>query len=431
MSARPKISSSILILLFCFTSARAQEFLDKIVAVINDKIILLSEVNQYTYQVAIQMGIDPRRDKEKFEQLRDNALQSLIDQKVLLTQAQLDSITVEDSQVDQVLEDRLKNMTQQLGSEEKVEAYFGQPLRKVRRMLRTEIADGLMIRNLQQKKFRQVTVSRREVVQFYEALKDSMPAIKATVKLSHILFNAQPGEEAVASARARIDSLLKRVRAGEDFAQVASQYSEDPGSSKRSGELGFIQRGDFVREFEEAAFALEPGEISGVVQSQFGFHIIQLIDRRGEKINVRHVLVRVPTTSEDKRRTREKLNELREQIVSGEITFEDAARTHSNDLATNEKGGDLDWFEVQDLQVPAFKEFSQTHQVGDISEPIEFQSGFHLVRLDNRRDSRQLDLTQDWKQIEEMALNQKSEREFRAWVDQLKKDMYIRVSDES
>ncbi len=421
----------VLALLLFVEKAQAQEVLDRIVATVDDKIILQSELSQYAYQLAIQMGIDPRRDAAKFEALRANALESLVDQKAMLVKAAEDSIVVDERQVDQVLDDRIKAMTQQLGSEEKVEEYFGQPMRKIRRTLRRDISEGMLVRTLQQKKFREVKISRREVEQFYHAMKDSLPGIKESVRLSHILLNIQAGDEATKAARAKAEELLTRIRAGENFAELAGKYSEDPGSQKRGGELGFIQRGDFVREFEEAAFALQPGEISGLVQSQFGIHIIQMIDRRGEKINVRHILIRVAMSAGDENRTAERLKNLREEIVSGKIKFEDAAKQHSNDLTTNEKGGDLGWFEIDQLQVPEFVGVAKSLKPGEISQPIKTQFGYHIVRLDERREPRDFNLKEDWDQIEDMALNFKAEQEFRKWVDALKKDLYIKIADQS
>jgi peptidyl-prolyl cis-trans isomerase SurA len=417
-------------LLICHHAA-AQEILDRIVAVVDDKIILQSELVQFTTQTAFQLGINPQRDTDKFNELRAQALQNLITQKVLLTKAQEDSVTVDERQIDQVLEDRLKTIEQQLGSEQKVEEYFGQPMRKIRRTFRTDIEEQLLVRNLQQQKMRDLKVSRREVEQFYHTYEDSLPMVTASVRLSHVLLNIQAGEEAVQAAREKIESIQQRIRAGEDFATLAGEFSEDPGSSKRGGELGLIQRGDFVREFEEAAFALEPDQVSDIVRTQFGFHIIKLIERRGEKINVRHVLIRVPTVAADEERTRVNAEQIRSDIVAGKITFADAAKKYSNDKTTNEKGGDLGWFESDQLQVDAFREAARTLAPGEVSEPLKTEFGYHIVRLDEKREARKLSLTEDWDRLQELALNYKAEAEFRRWVESLKQQMYVRVVEGS
>jgi peptidyl-prolyl cis-trans isomerase SurA len=408
--------------------AHAQEVLDRIVAVVDDQIILQSELLQYTYSVAMQFGIDPRKQPDKFRELQSGALESLIAQKVLLIKAKEDSVTVEARQVDQVLDERLKAMTEQLGSEQKLEEYFGQPLRKVRRTLRENIEEGLLVQKLQRTKFGEMKMSRREVEEFYQAMKDSLPGVKAAAHLRHILLSITAGEAAVTAARTKIDTLLKRVRSGEDFATLARMYSEDPGSAAKGGELGFIQRGDFVREFEETAFALQPDEISNVVRSQFGFHVIQLIERRGEKINARHILIRLATSANDEKETAAFAGRLREDILSGAISFDDAAKKYSADQTTNDKGGDLGWFEAEQLQVPAFREAARTLQPGEISTPLKTQYGFHLVRLEERRDPRHFTLDQDWQQIHELAMNAKGEKIFQNWVNALKKQMYIRVA---
>lgn len=427
-STVPKI---VLICLFIFCRAQAQEILDRIVAVVDDKIILQSELLQFTTQTAFQLGLNPQRDREKFEHLRTQALENLINQKVLLTKAQEDSITVDERQIDQVLDERMKAIVQQLGSEQKAEEYFGQPLRKIRRTFRTDIEEQLMVRNLQQKKMRDLKVSRREVEQFYQTYKDSLPMVAASVKLSHVLFSIQAGEEAVQAAREKIESLQKRILAGEDFATLAGEFSEDPGSSKRGGELGLIQRGDFVREFEEAAFALEPDQVSDIVRSQFGFHIIKMIERRGEKINVRHILIRVPTVAGDEQRTKEKAAQVRADILAGKITFAEAAKKFSSDQTSNEKGGDLGWFETDQLQVAAFREAARTLEPGGLSEPLKTEFGFHLVRLDEKREARRFTLAEDYDRLEEMALNHKADMEFRRWVESLKQQMYVRVVEGS
>jgi len=411
--------------------ARSQQMLDQIVAVVDNNIILSSELLQYTRQLAVQLGINPAKEPAKFEELRQNTLDNLVIQKVLLTKAKEDSIAVDDRQVDQTLDEQINRMVQQLGSEEKLEEYFGQPLRKIRRTLRQEIADRMLVETLQGKRVREIRISRREVEDFYHARKDSLPTLKASVKLSHILFTVEAGEVAQTKARTLIDSLLALVRAGEDFATLAKKYSEDPGSADRGGELGFIQRGDFVREFEEVAFALKPGEISDVVKTQFGFHIIQLIDRRGEKINARHILVRLTTTADDEAALVQKAKNIREEILAGKMTFAEAAQTYSQDKTSAPQGGDLGWFEVDQLQLPAFRQAVEALQVNDISEPVKTQFGYHILRLDGKREPRALSLAEDYDRIHEMALIQKREREFSKWVDSLKKQLYVRIYDES
>jgi peptidyl-prolyl cis-trans isomerase SurA len=411
--------------------AQSGTVLDRIVAIVDDQIILQSELLNFAYTFAFQLNIDPRKDPDKFEEVRRTTLQNLITQKVLYTKALLDSVVVDDRQVDSVLEEQLRRLVDQLGSEEKVEEFYGMSLRQIRRDFRDEVRERLLVEALQAQRMRQVSVSRREVEEFYSTMKDSLPKLPEQVKLRHILLQPKPSEEAEQKARARIDTILARLRSGADFAELARLYSEDPGSAKRGGEIGFAKRGDFVPEFEEAAFALKPGEISDVVRTQFGFHVIQVLERRGEKIRLRQILIRLQTSPEDEKKTAERLLDIRRRIQKGEWTFAEAAKKFSEDPNSADKGGDLGWFKVDEFQLEAFKKAVEKLQVGEISDPVKTQFGLHLILLEDRRPARELSLQEDWEQIEQWALNIKRRKEFEAWVEKIKKDVYIEIKEES
>lgn len=415
------------VLLILTKSAAAQEVLDRVVAIIDDKIILQSELFQYSYSLALQMGIDPQKEPQKLDKLRQETLKNLINQKVLLVKAKEDSVEVTDKQVDAVLEEQIQQMEQQLGSQEKVEDYFGMSIRQIKKDFRDEVQERLLVENLQNQKAREVQITRREVEDFYKAYKDSLPQVKESVKISHILVKVEPAEAEVERARAKAEELRKRVMNGEDFAALAKEYSDDPGSASRGGETGFIERGDFVREYEEVAFLLQPGETSRIVRTQYGFHIIQLIEKRGEKINTRHILIRVESSPADEKATVDRLLQLRKQIENGDITFADAAKKYSKDETTASNGGELGWFEVDQFQLESFKKAVAGLKEGEISQPVKTQFGYHLVKLEERKKARTLDISKDWEQIESWALNIKRQKVFQEWVDQVKKDVYIEV----
>lgn len=427
---RSKMYLALWFSLFVFSRGLwAQEVLDKIVAVVGDNIILLSELSQYTYSLAIQLGIDPQTEPDKVEKLKQETLKNLISQKVLLVKAKEDSVTVNEKQVDSVLEQQIRQMVDQLGSEKKVEEYFGLTLRQIRREFRDEVRERLLVESLQNMKFREIQIARREVEEFYKAYRDSLPELKESVKISHILFEIESNEASVAAARKKAEELLRRARKGEDFAQLAREYSEDPGSARKGGSLGPMERGDLVKEFEEVAFLLEPGEISDIVRTRFGFHIIQLEDRRGEKIYPRHILVKLETSPEDEKATVEKIKRLKQRILKGEITFEEAAKKYSKDETSNFKGGDLGWFQVDQFQIEAFKRAIMGLKEGEISEPVKTKFGYHIIRVDKRRPGRKLDIKKDWEQIELWALNLKRQKEFEKWVAEITKDVYIEVKN--
>ncbi|MFQ5753605.1 MAG: peptidylprolyl isomerase, partial [bacterium] len=273
----------ILLIFIPCQSVRAQEVLDKLIAIVGDNIILQSELYQYSYSLAMQLGIDPQKEPEKVEQLRQETLQNLIVQKVLLVKAKEDSVVVSEKQVDSVLEDQIKQMIKQAGSQEKVEKYFGMSVRQIKREFRKDVEERLLVDAIKNKKFQETQISRREVEDFYKVNRDSLPELKESVNISHILLPVEPSESAVKEARQKAEEILNRLKKGEDFEELARQYSEDPGSASKGGDLGMMERGDLVKEFEEVAFQLNPGQISDIVRTKFGFHIIKLIKRAGEK----------------------------------------------------------------------------------------------------------------------------------------------------
>jgi len=405
---------------------QAQQLVDGIAAIVGDEIILHSEVNQYAISLALQMGVDIQKESDKFDELRRRTLKNLIAQKILLAKAREDSIEVEDKQVDQVLDSQIQNMIDQLGSESRVEEYFGMPIKRLKRQLRDEVKNQLLVEKLQQQKFSKLTVTRREVEEFFRTYRDSLPEVKEAVEIRHILLKITPSEEAKRKARERLADILKRIREGADFAEMARMYSEDPGSAPKGGDLGMIQRGDFIQEFEEVAFSLKPGEISNIVETQLGYHLIQLVERRGEKIRVRHILIRVEPTEEDENRTRERMEKIRERALKGK-DFGELAKKYSDDETTADKGGYLGWFEIDEMQIPEFRRALLGVKPGEITQPFKTRYGYHIVKVENRRERHRLSLEEDWEQIEQMALADKRQREFEKWVEKLKANVHIEI----
>ena len=414
------------VFLILTTRLFAQEVLDKTVAIVDDNIILKSELYQFSYSMALQLEIDPEKDKVKFDKLVRETLENLIVEKVLLVKAKEDSIVVTDRQIDGTLDEQVNRMIQQLGSQQKLEEYFGGiSLRQIRRDFRDEIEERLLVDNLKQQKDFEVRISRREIEEFHRAFKDSLPELNESVKISHILVQIESSPAAVKAAEEKTEGILQRLKKGEAFAKLAQEFSEDPGSATRGGDLGMMKRGDLVPEFEEVAFGLEPGEISEIVRSRFGLHIIQLITKGGEKINPRHILIRLDTSAEDEKRTVENIEDLRAKILTGELTFADAAKEYSKDETTASKGGDLGWFDVDQFQVPAFKDAILGLKPGDLSQPKKTQFGYHLIKLEDRKPTRKLNISEDWEQLELWALNLKRKKEFEKFVEEYKKDVYI------
>jgi peptidyl-prolyl cis-trans isomerase SurA len=390
---------------------------------------LRSELTQYALNIAFQYRIDPRREPEKFQQLQNETLQNLINQKILLAKAEEDSIEVEERQVDSVLEEQINRMIEQVGSAQKLEEQMGMSINKLKRNFRDDVRKNLRVEKLQQTKFNLIKITRREVEEFYNSAKDSLPELKETVDISHILINVEAGQASEQEAREKIAGYLQQVKSGADFAELCRKYSEDPGSAARGGEIGFMERGDFVPEFEEVAFLLEPGQISDIVKTRFGFHIIQCIERKGDKINVRHLLIRLEPTNIDEEETEKKAKDIRALLDNPENNFETIAKQYSDDETTSEQGGHLGLFEVENLQEQEFKAVIDTLKPGEISQPFKTKFGWHILKLNSKQEPRPITIEKDWDKLEAFALNLKRQKEFQKWLDEIKKDVYVEIKD--
>jgi len=404
-----------------------QDLIDKIVAIVDDDIILNSELMQLSLNLAFQMKVDPRFEQEKYEEIQKQVLDNMINQKIFLAKAEEDTIEANEREVDNVLETQIDRMIEQLGSVEKLEEYMGTSLRKIKRDFRDEVRDNLKVEALKGQYIRKIQISRREVNEFYKSMKDSLPDLKETVDISHILLNVKPGKAAEEEAQKRIKDIAEKLNAGEDFVELAKNYSEDPGSKSRGGELGFFQRGDFVKRFEEVAFSLQSGEISDIVQTEHGFHIIQMIERRGEKINVRHILIRLGATKDDAAVTVEKINEIRTMLDEPEADFAKLAQEYSDDATTKEEGGHLGQFTVDELQEKEFKRIIELLEPEEISLPFKTRFGWHILKLNSREHARKLSIENDWEQIEKWTLNYKQQEELTKWLEKLKKETFIDI----
>lgn len=410
----------------------AQEYLDRIVAIVDDDIILESEVTRMAWMMCMQMGIDPARNQDKFLEFRKLAAENMVTKELLVIQADKDTVEADERQVDAYLEQQMQGAIQQAGGEEKLEAIFGMTMSRIRRYHRENIEKEMRANAVQEQKLMNVTVNRREVKEFYDTMKDSLGRVNETIDISHILVETKPGETARMEAMEKAIQIRKQLLDGADFAELAKEYSDDTGSAPRGGDLGFMSRDDFVREYAEAAFQLEPGELSDVVESQFGFHIIQLLDKRGEKIHTRHILVGIKPTREDEIEAAEKIKDIHQQLLDG-ADFVEMVEKYSDDASTREDRGHLGAYEVEQLRNMA-KEFTfalNDVQVGEISDPVKTQYGFHILKLNSKEEDREIDFDKDYEKIRELALNYKKQQELEKWINQMKEHVYIEYKDKT
>jgi len=420
-----------LVLSFCLTSMLfSQNVVDGIAAIVGREIILRSEIEQHVQNYILQNRINVQSQPNVVEQLRSRTIESLIEQKLMIAQAVKDTITVDPEILDQRVEQRISYLIERVGSTDALEKAFRSNMKKIRKDTRKIVEEQLLVEKVRQEHFQGIKLSRREVESFYNTYKDSIPSMKESVVISHILKNVSASDAAQTEAFSKISELKKRVDSGENFEELAKQFSQDPASAVKGGDLGMISRGDFVTEFETAAFALNDGEISEVVQTQFGYHVIQMIERRGEKIRTRHILIMVAPTSSDEQLTIQELSAIRDRALSGEA-FDSLAIQYSDDENVTKDKGLLGTFEPDQLIIPQFKSVISALKEGEISEPFKTDFGYHIVKLEKKEAARKISLENDWQKIHDMANNFKMEKEYRNWIKQLKNEVPIQIKSQS
>lgn len=404
----------------------AQEVLDRVVAVVDNEIITKSELDFQVSLLAAQQRVDAA-DK----QVRHQVLNSMIEEKLLYAQAKLDSITVTDEEVTRHVDYRIDLITQQYGSRERVEELYGMSLEKIKRELKEDARKYLMAENLKRSKFGMVDATRHEVEEFFEDYKDSLGLIPEKYKIAHIFVNPKASEKVKQSARNMARNLLDSLKAGKDFAELAKKYSEDPGSGADGGDLGFTKRGRLVPEFEAAAFALRKNEISDVVESPFGFHIIQLLERQGESIHSRHILIKIKNDEDADLKAIEFLNDIRDSIRRKEGTFEQYARKYSDDKQTNKFGGVLGTFDVGQLDKNLLDVVTKLKE-GEISFPKRVDLGggvygYHIVYLMDQTPEHKPDIANDYNEIKQLAEYNKQQKLYVEWLKEVKENIFWEI----
>ncbi|NWF90850.1 MAG: peptidylprolyl isomerase [Ignavibacteriaceae bacterium] len=412
----------LIVLLFSIYSF-AQEVLDKIVAVVDNEFILKSELDFQTNMVAAQRKLDPNS-----AELRKQVLNSIIEEKLIYAQANFDSIMVTDEEVTNRINYQLEVFKQQYGSIERVEQMYGMSVEKIKRELRDEVQKSLMIQKLQEKNFSGIEASRREVEIFFNTYKDSLGIIPEKVTISHIYKNPKASKTNKEKYYSLAKSILDSIKNGANFSDMAKKYSEDPGSAAQGGDLGFVKRGVFYPEFEAAAFTLEANQISDVVESPVGYHIIQMLERRGESIKTRHILIKIKLDEQSDLNTITFLTEIRDSIVRKFGSFADYAKKYSEDNDTAPFGGDLGTFFINQLDKQLLDAVSKLKE-GEIGFPrrIEYSEGnygYHIVYLVKRTAQHLANLDLDYPEMKKLADDNKKQKKYAEWIEQLKSKIY-------
>lgn len=412
-----------------------QTSLDRIVAIIGDEIILYSEVESQVKQ-ARQEGVA----------LGENAyctiLEEIMFQKLLVHQAEVDSIEVKEEQVESELDSRINYFISQIGSKEKFEEYYGKSTEKFKDDFREIIRDRMKAQQMQGKITGDIKITPKDVRDFFNSIpKDSIPFIGSKVEVAQLVKIPKVPTDEKLKIKEKLNLIRAEILAGqESFCSAALFNSEDPGTRSNCGEFEFVSRGQFVPEFDAMAFSMKEGELSEVFETQYGYHILQLLERRGDMYRGRHILIMPKVTNEQMAKAAQELDSLYKEIVAGKISFEKAAEKYSDDAETKNNGGKIfnpqsgdTKFEMRELDRQLFVSVDRMN-VGDVSEPVfmttsDQKQGIRLVRLNSRTDPHVANLNDDYPQISEAALADKKNKAILKWVRTKTTSMYVWIDE--
>jgi len=400
---------------------------DGVAAVVGENIILKSDVSQVVGMTALQRGLDITQDVELLLQLQDGVLSSLIDQKVILEMAKLDSIEIADKDVESALDQQVDGFIMRAGSEAVAETMLGQSLSDFRREFWYDMRDRLITEQYQQQLIMSININRSGVIDFYEQYKDSLPEFPVKMKIRHLLVRVKAGEESKKAALEKINILRGKILKGEAFSSVAEDFSDDPGSRATGGSLGFIKRNQMVKEFETIAYTQDLNTLSEPIKTTFGYHILETTEKSGEKIKVRHILISPEITEKDESIAYKYALGLRDSSTSLE-KFKALVIKKSEDEQTKKIGGDLGWITPGNSPIPEISEVLGLLEVGECSRPVKSTFGYHLLWLEEIRPGGKPSLDLHWTEIEEIALNHKRMLYFKDWVTEARNNFYIGVN---
>lgn len=416
-------------------SSYSQGIIDKIVGIVGNEIIMMSDIeNQYIQMASQQMNVN--------ENTRCEILEDMLFQKLLYVQAQKDSIEVTPKEVETELDRRLSVFINQIGSEQKLEEYFGKTIKSIKEDLRSTIEEQMMAQKVQQKIIGDTKVTPSEVKRYYESLPaDSIPTIEAYYELSEIVIKPEVSKEDKEKVIAELNKIRERIQNGESFSTMAVLYSEDPGSAMKGGELGFVSKTDLVPEFSQVAFNLtSPLDVSQVVETEYGFHIIQMIEKKGNMMNFRHILMKPKVSMEALEAADKKANEVYNILKTDTISFVDAVKKYSNGDSKGSDGKVMnpyygDAHMTSDFLDPYTKSAVMPLKEGEYSKPFLSTDNkgirvIKIVRLDLDVKEHKANMKDDYLTLQRYALEDKNSKLIDEWIKDKVKGVYIKVDDD-
>ena len=402
-------------------------FVDGVAAVVEEKIVLKSDLNQMANMMAIQQRIDPNKDFDKYINLRTAVLRSMVDQKILLEMAEEDTtIEATEKEVDQALEQQIENILQQAGGKAAAEKMLGQSINSFRSEFWFDMRDKIVSEKYQQKMLAKIKVSKKDVFSFFKTYKDSLPFFPTEAKIRHILIKPEASDSIKKETLSFLNKIKDQIIKGEKFGVLAEKHSMDPGSKKKGGDLGWVKRGSLLKEFEEMTFTIKPKTISNPIKTEVGYHILEVLERKGNKARVRHILISPQISKKDEEVAFSFALSLRDSIPTVDI-FKSFAKKYSKDYQTSEIGGDLGWVVPSTYPI---KEIGQAVGLIDLkkcSPPVNTSFGFHLLWLERIKPGGKPNLDSHWPKIEMMALNNKKMDWYENWLKEIKHRFYVKI----
>lgn len=414
---------------------RPQAILDEVVAVVGKNIILQSDIETQYLQFRMQGYIEGSSSTIKCNILRES-----IFQKLLLNQADIDSIVGNPVQVEQELDRRFRYYISQFGSQEKLEEYYHKPVDQFKDEMREMIGDQLLQQQVQAEITKNVTITPKEIKAFYKSMhQDSLPLINTAYEVAEIVKNPPISAAEKLEVKEKLLTLRNRILKGESFSTLAILYSEDPGSAKKGGELGMYGRGELYPEFESVAYGLKEGEISGIVETEAGYHIIQMIEKKDDFINVRHILLMPKISPIELQKASNYLDSIRVLLVNDSISFEagvlkfsDSQNRFNGGLIINPGSGNA-MFQAEELDTKVFYVIDKL-KVGELSAAVTFttdenREAYRILKLIRKVAPHKANMKQDYDIIQNAAISRKKQDVIDEWVKLRAGKTYIRINE--
>lgn len=426
-----------MVYLLALSQVNAQNKIDGIIAVVGEEIILESSLQERLVQANITNATP---------EFKCQIVEEMLFTKLLVNQAAVDSIFVPDDQVEYEIDRRMRFFIQQFGSQEKLEKFYGKSVPQIKAEFRELVKEQLLVQQMQSTLTQDLKVTPAEVKDFFKKLpQDSLPYINSEVEIAQIMAKPKISDDERQKAIQKLKDLKERINKGEDFGTLAFLYSEDPGSARENGELGFMMRQMLVPQFAGALFNLEKNQVSDIVETEYGFHLIQMIERRGQEVNSRHILIKPRIKPEDLLKSKNYLDSVYTLIQTVDtLSFEEAAYQFSTDEETKNNGGAL----VNPLSGTSRFEMDEISQVdpglffivsrlkeGEISKPEltslpDGSKAYRIVKLLSVTEPHVANLKQDYSRIQAIAQQQKQVKVLEEWVNKNAVNYYIKIDEQ-